>query len=710
MRIKFLRPIKRFWRGLTGRMRAAAVLLLATALLLVGFGIYLLVRPSDATDAATRTLFPGVDRNGIASVLCHTESGNEYTVEGAFYTYTDANGDPQTSKRFYIVTPDGTEEGYAHELLTLNATKLSYFVVGTGKNYVFSPVVSAPVSGADNYGELLSVYEAKKRELGFSDDSPYYELTTTEGEVFRVYYGIKDVTGDGYYVRLDGEETIYATKSAFIGDLLRETGPESLIDPTLFISSQNQYAYAYPQSYSMYDFTRVNTAGLTVTKDFYSVGYTLKDKDGNYLKGDLPLEKYEGTDEASRLFREAVIDFFVGKTIGECNEKFTFTYPNTENITESVRGTTVTIDVATIDYVTERDLRLSLKYLPARQRELSQKLSIYAFTAPSDITSYVPDSDAILTMLEGLLGLSGTVVKLGIDDNVVTEYGLYRHQLWLRYPGGASIPAAGSIDSSVEDADAIAEEKFFEEDANFLEGRLYVSDVTERGTRYVASIFYDLVVEVDAAALDFLDKSPLDMVDDYLATTPATDLQSFRMYWNFGDSKWLNTAYRFDVVVEQVETGFTGQYDEMGAPIFQKTDTVTKLVATPVSGGTPIVLALPDKDGKKQGYEPYHQFYARLTYTRYKGEHGLDDEALTELLSDPSKCVLRMEQILTDDTVNYWEFYPVSANRVIVQVKNGSYAKPGARFYIYATALSDIANAYMHMMEGEEFNYEERYE
>lgn len=700
MSVKILKPIKRFWRGLTKRMRIAVVLLLSAVLLLAGFGIYLLARPTDSTERATSTLFPGVDRNEIASVLCHTESGNEYTVMGAFYTVTDAYGDPQTYKRFYIVTPDGTEDGYSHDLLTLNATKLSYFVVGTGKNYVFSPVISAPASGAENYGELLATYESKKKELGFSDGGAYYELTTTSGEVYRVYYGIKDVTGAGYYVRLEGEETIYSTKSAFVGDLLNETGPESLIESTLFIPSQNQYAYAYPQSCSFFDFVRNNADGTLVTKDAYSVGYTLKDADGNFLKGDLPLEKYEGKSVAARLYREAAIHFFLGKKVGECNEKFTFTYPDTEEIEEELRGDTVTIDVVTVDYVTTKETRLALKYLPMRQRELSQKLSVYAYTAPDDITSYIPDSDALLTVLENILGLSGTVVKLGLDDDTITKYGLYRHQIWLRYPGGTTISASGSVNSSGEDADAIAEEQFFLDDDNFLEGRLYVSDVTENGTRYVASLFYDLVVEVDASTLSFLDKSPLEMVDDFVLTAPIIDVRSFHMYWNFGDGKWLSGAYRFDVTVEKVESGFTGEYDANGNPIKQLTDEVTKVVATPLAGGDPIVLN-PDL---------YYQLYTRMTYTRYKGEHGLSDAALDALIGDSTKCVLRFEQELSDDTVNYWEFYPVSANRVVVRVKNGTHAKAGARFYIYGTALSDITNAYLHLMEGKEFNYEERYE
>ena len=75
-----------------------------------------------------------------------------------------------------------------------------------------------------------------------------------------------------------------------------------------------------------------------------------------------------------------------------------------------------------------------------------------------------------------------------------------------------------------------------------------------------------------------------------------------------------------------------------------------------------------------------------------------------------AKCALRFVQTLSDGVTNYWEFYPVSANRVVVLVKNGSGASPGARFVIWGTAFQDIANGYLHLMKGEPFDYDQRYE
>lgn len=708
---KIFKPIKRFWRGLTGRMRVITLLLLSLAMILLGVGIYLLARPGESSDKGVQLLFsPGVERAEIAEVFCHTVGGEEYTVKGAYYTTVDSSGQPAQYKRFYIITSDGT----AHAELSLNSTQLSSFVVGTGKNYVYSAVVS----------ESDPEYAAKYTELGFSDKSAFYELKTEDGRCYRVYYGIKDVTGAGYYVRLEGDSTIYSTKSSFVGDLLQKEGPESLIESTLFYPSQNSYAYAFPYRYSIRDYKRVTDTGRVIAAGDYAVGYTVLDEDGKRSSGSVSFEIYEGESEASRVRRQAGLAFFVGRSVGECKDTFTFTYPDTEEMGD-LRGETVSLYIETIDYATEAELRLEAEYLSALDREVSHKLSAYGFTAPSHMTSYIPDSDALLTMMQNTMELKGTVVKLGIDSDAITKYGLYHHQIWYSYPIASQFVVYdenGKPDPRYEhDADDTEEEKkakdeaeeqaFFANKDNFVEMRLYVSNVTENGTRYVASLFYDIVVEVDASLLSFVDQSEIDMVDDFMITAQLTDVESFQMFWNYGDAKWMSGGYSFELVMEDVVTGSSGLVDEYGNPIGgQTTKQVVKMIATPIGGGAPIVLELPlDSKGQKQAYEPYYQLYSRLTYSHYRGEHGLSEDALAEILADDSKRVLRIVQTLTDGTTNQWELYPISADRVLVRVKNGKASDFGSHFVIYGTALADIARCYQRMMEGDMTGYEDRY-
>ena len=107
----------------------------------------------------------------------------------------------------------------------------------------------------------------------------------------------------------------------------------------------------------------------------------------------------------------------------------------------------------------------------------------------------------------------------------------------------------------------------------------------------------------------------------------------------------------------------------------------------------------------------YTMLYSRLTYTRYKGAHGLSEEELAALLANADEsCVLRIVMSVADGAANRIEFYPISADRVAVQVKIGAYSDVSCRFVVYRTALDDIFRAYERLMEGKAFDFEDRYE
>ena len=93
MSIKIMKPIKRFWRGLTGRVRVVLLLSLACVFILLGVCVFLLARPAEDSGEGVQLLFsPGIDRAEISEVLCHTVGGEEYTVKGTESTITDREG------------------------------------------------------------------------------------------------------------------------------------------------------------------------------------------------------------------------------------------------------------------------------------------------------------------------------------------------------------------------------------------------------------------------------------------------------------------------------------------------------------------------------------------------------------------------------------------------------------------------------------------
>ena len=691
------KPLRRFWRGLSKQMRVSLIVLLCGVLVLSGFGIWLLVRPDATAGGGATTLFPEVDRAAIKSIFIHTEKGTEYTVNTRKNTVTGEDGNPITTKSFYLVTADGIER----TTLTLNSMQLSNLVVGAGAHYVFDEVIRKP---ADTDTAALAVYEAKLAELGFREDGAYYELSTESGEVYRVRYGMKDITGDGYYVMLEGEGTVYPSKTAFVGDLLGQTGPESLIEPTLVLPSLNTYAYAFAKDFAVRDYIRVDEKNTPVTERDYGVGYTPKKADGTTATGSYSLEPVTGESAATALYREALRTFFLGKKVGECKEKFTFTYPDTEEMGEN-RGKSHEIEFVSIDYVTRgaqadgTDLRYEISYtfyevncpscgtlnrlmmatdrnemictkcgrLLPDERDLSFKYSVHRFTAPADMTNYIPGID-VTTVFESILKVTGTVVKLGVDDETVSKYGLYRHRVSLSYP-------------YYDTAD-------FE---SYLSAYLYVSDVTENGTRYVADpLLYDLVVEVDASSIAFLEGDAFSMVDDYVFPTASEDVTAMQIFWNYGAGKWSESKYNFEVR--------TGTKTDVSGNAYTVIESV---LATPVGGGDAILLS----------GDLYSMLYSRLTYTRYKGEHGLSEDALDALLaSADDSCVLQIVMSVSDGTANRFAFYPISADRVAVQVKIGANSDLSCRFVIYRTALDDIFRAYERLMAGKDFDFEDRYE
>ena len=77
-------------------------------------------------------------------------------------------------------------------------------------------------------------------EYGLDDPQAYWILTTTTGEVYQVNVGDILVTAGGYYVALDGRETVYILSTTLADTILQPV--EKMITPLLTAGmSQNDY-------------------------------------------------------------------------------------------------------------------------------------------------------------------------------------------------------------------------------------------------------------------------------------------------------------------------------------------------------------------------------------------------------------------------------------------------------------------------------------
>ena len=755
------RFLRRLWLKLRGTSPVALILTGCAVLSAAALGIYLLVAPGDAAQGTLSSLFPAVRRDDIKEVLVHNKYGVEYLVKSEYAT--DDNGNVSQNPSFWL-DKDGAEA-------PLDSEKLSYFVVGTGQNYVYEAVVSAPEASDPDYDEKMALYERKKKEFGFGENAPYYVLTKrSDGQKYKVYYGKSALSGDGYYVMLEGKEAVYVTYSTFIGELLEMKGPESLLSPVLYIPSEFQYAYGYPKYFAVYDTVRNTEAGTRVTTentDYTSVCFTYFAADGKTLLKDSVLLRNLKDSAGKEVLPDgltlALRAFLTDKTVGKLGEKgevFSYTYPDTEE-DEELRGTTESFTIVSIDALETETVRFSFGWNPARRAleiemrdleiafreevykqkigktprqdcenaykkqygaqvspnaaqylgwlnskvdniiqneaytsndrmkslqtqisDLEEKIvgyPMHLFTEPKELLPYFTDAEAAMNSVQQTLEATGTVVRMGVTGDVIEELGLYAHRVSFSY-------------SATSD--------YLNED-NYLPAELLVSKRTENGTRYVASLLSDLVLEVDATIFDYLDEETLYFVDSTLQSVPVSQVESMTFVWNYGDKTTvvgdkeltlMKGTYRIEITMGLAQNA-TGDY-------YEKIEAVR--------------VTLPDGTVQAVNADAFQQLFYRLVYCRYGDEHSLSEEEVAKLTADDENCALGLYYTLRDGgALSFFEFYPISSedvgNLVLVRTQNGAGGGIGESFAVYGTTLKDIARGFISLLTGGDLTAADRY-
>lgn len=668
--MNLLKPIRRFWRGQTRRMRVVYVMALILALLLAAFGVYSLVKPDETTDYTPKEfLFDAVDRDGIDKIVLHHANGKEFSVERYSYDVTLTTGETVTLTGFMLKQG---EKSYS--LLSLNDEAFAELVVGAGKHYVYDTVLRAPEPTDPSYDALRGRYEEKLSEYGLGKDAPYYELTTTAGKSYRVYYGKMSITGGTYYVRLEGRDAIYMTTGSSLGDLLNAEAPTSLLNAAFLSPTTHEYAYAYGNRFAITHFDRLNAEKLSLLTEGERtvtaadrVGYTaLSDKGERVSMITLyPL----GASLTSEVYREA----FLGKALGECD--FTFDIEEAGGDGQSTQKRTVR--VVSIDYVDRGDTLFSTAFVNKSQRDLFHQYSIYKFTMDG-LRSYLPDTDDILAALEGTNALTGSIVSLDFNAEAIEKYKLYAHMIEMHLPiFGEDIYRKDENGNDTEDLDP----------EGYTEDMLYVSDVTENGTRYVGSVLYGIVAEVSADSLSYLDRSLFDWVEPNMLNTSYERIESVRFDWHYSEqSKWLSSAYDFDIYYKDVKDEIDGSVSTV----------IDRIIAKGANGSLEIEE------------EIFRQLYYRMLYTRYSGEHSLSDDELALLLADEDACALSFTLTLDNHTEHTYRFIPISADRVLVSVESESGIR-NASFVIYGSVFKAFARGYCCVMDGIPFDHKDKY-
>jgi len=397
-------------------------------------------------------------------------------------------------------------------------------------------------------------------EYGLDEPQASFTLTSTSGKVYTVLVGDRIVSGNGYYVMLEGRETVYIVNSYYM--MLLEP-VESYVTPLLaYAANENNY----PE-----------------VENFYVYEYTY-DEEGK---------------------------------------------PSADMIT-------------------------ALTYWPYEERENTEYQTQSYKMIDESLAAYIPESSAVTLTMEKLSALeNASVVKLGVTDKALAEYGLDRPRTLLSY-----------------DFKSVSGNKTY-----YIKNRIWFSGETERGTHYV---FSDSEISEDGKTY-----IPL-MALDFILEVSRADL----LFLNWGKVDWVE-AYYFHINIMLMDTL---EIDTpKGKMIFDfeiGRDDVEKITAT--------------MNGEARGINvrQFKELYRHMLYGVLFGEAERSEEELRALTENKDKWQLtyRVKTVATDKTSgidNTYSFYQLGESESYLTV-NGE-----GEFYVLTNSVDTTVDYAMKLWNGE---------
>lgn len=525
-------------------------------------------------------------------------------------------------------------------------------------------------------------FERLKTAYGLTGDA-YVVVKDADGNEKKILLGNKDTTGQGYFVMLEGGDRIGTTNTTTLGDFLNAPAAE-LVLCQLITEADNQYAYAYVKNLTTKHTSRVyagdrnaasvrleagDTVGLTYTLiATNSQGETVEEK-GLKLYS-VPLVQDD------MLMPKEALDVLVGLPLGDCD----VSYPVRIKSEDGTKDTTVTLRVTSVDYVEETVHQMTVSHLLGGNGTQAP-VNIYGFSGPDKMLNFLPNNNNIMTAMENINKMTGTVVELGLTEEVFEKYGLWRHTVSME------IPYYNGKDPSEHQA------------AYYIEHVLYVSDRQPDGTYFVASTTFNIVAKVEAKMAEFVENTDFDWVDTDIVTMKVDDLAVINFVWNFGEG--LKGTFRVEPIYETREKKGGG------------TETYMARVAITLPGQSEPTFFLesnydPDDDvetrKKKDETAIFRNLAEQMLYLSYAGDLELSEAQKDALVADKTACALRVVYHFKDgtDPVTLY-FYPYTGSRCMV-MKDGV-----ASFYAYNTALKTTASNFLKMLKKEAIDPQDRY-
>ncbi len=447
---------------------------------------------------------------------------NRITVKNQDYTYSFTREKEADPSSIFTISVNGKEYD-----IDFNEEEFARLVVSVGKTMVEERLLENDALAAATDEEREKIYA--KYGLDTASDPNYFEVEcfekaeTADGyettyKTYRVYVGNETVSGEGHYLRLNGNHAVYVSNSPTAGEL-------TAANPARFAKKTLQYAFVEGGAYLMKDVTFWRgsaEAGVTVgAEDALRIRYRLEE---NGVLG----EEKVGTVNLRTAGK--VMQALIGQKVGKVD--LTVTVPADEKSGELVYHIS---EILSVD-----KLFLNYSFINESERDLLNSGVVYRFDAPNEVKRYTANSDACMEVAELFAAFDADeIVEIGVDEHTLDKYGLRAYTVYLEMPMDVRYSTEeGKTDDYVVSA--------------YLPNYLYFSEVQEDGTCYVASMLYDVVGKVDASKLSFLFYDYFHWVNNHMYVVYFTDVTHISFDLGYADKK---KTYSFDIACDINENG-----------------------------------------------------------------------------------------------------------------------------------------------------------
>ena len=619
--------------------------------------------PGESAVGQTLLLFDAVGRTEIKEIAVYNKDGS--------YAFVRPPSDPDDENSFCLKVGDKVyenlpvKEGSATGDLTDIAPMTQLAV------YAGTPHVRERLTGSADKPLRFTDYG-----LADSQSPAYYVLTyytddeRTETAQHKVYIGKKTADGNGYYIRLDGRnDKLYVTQMSTLGDLILSPAADYL-EATLFPTVDSEATYRFAQEFTWLSEKRDygKNADGTLSYRVLSVSDTyaaVRIREVTEIDGVITsvVEKTEvyhlrlsdNSHVASRL---------VGQTVGAPLSVAPYVAEDRdiENDKGGVSRRVRTVYYEELLYAAERETNVSFDLVKdAEYRDYLYGGHLYELTPGFETAKgYALDDFYIMNLLATLGAATGDkVVAVGISDELIEKYGLYKNKVTYNMPVKSS-----TQEVTPDKAYGAAATTVLINDEDYREICLYISDRQKDGTYYVYSSYTDVVAVAGEEAFSFVEDSLDAFLSDSLIEVYYGMFQEITYEFFYQDFKG---AYRFDLdSYYQNENG----RDENGNTVTVET------------------LQL---NGSTVSFQNFTEAYRYLLLQQYIGETGLSKEATDTLLS--GEPILRITLLSRDGRTLTYAFYPYSERRLAVSVREGE-KEGSALLSVSASAVKTLADAF----------------